>query len=161
MTVMFDLIIAIEVGMIFAMVLFVKRMIQSTDFQQVTHHYFETDADETTEALPVSLNKETVVYEITGPLFFGVAQAFLDVLNELHTDTKVLILKLTHVPYMDATAYQSLVSIKKRCEAEGMILLLAEVSDQPQALLKTKQFCHDSSVIMYPTVTEAMRSRSA
>ena len=161
MTVMFDLIIAIEVGMIFAMVLFVKRMIQSTDFQQVTHHYFETDADETTEALPVSLNKETVVYEITGPLFFGVAQAFLDVLNELHTDTKVLILKLTHVPHMDATAYQSLVSIKKRCEAEGMTLLLAEVSDQPQALLKTKQFCHDSSVIMYPTVTEAMRSRSA
>ena len=60
-----------------------------------------------------------------------------------------------------ATAYQSLVSIKKRCEAEGMTLLLAEVSDQPQALLKTKQFCHDSSVIMYPTVTEAMRSRSA
>lgn len=161
MTVMFDLIIAIEVGMIFAMVLFVKRMIQSTDFQQVTHHYFETDADETTEALPVSLNKETVVYEITGPLFFGVAQAFLNVLNELHTDTKVLILKLTHVPHMDATAYQSLVSIKKRCEAEGMTLLLAEVSDQPQALLKTKQFCHDSSVIMYPTVTEAMRSRSA
>lgn len=161
MTVMFDLIIAIEVGMIFAMVLFVKRMIQSTDFQQVTHHYFETDADETTEALPVSLNKEMVVYEITGPLFFGVAQAFLDVLNELHTDTKVLILKLTHVPHMDATAYQSLVSIKKRCEAEGMTLLLAEVSDQPQALLKTKQFCHDSSVIMYPTVTEAMRSRSA
>lgn len=161
MTVMFDLIIAIEVGMIFAMVLFVKRMIQSTDFQQVSHHYFETDADETTEALPVSLNKETVVYEITGPLFFGVAQAFLDVLNELHTDTKVLILKLTHVPHMDATAYQSLVSIKKRCEAEGMTLLLAEVSDQPQALLKTKQFCHDSSVIMYPTVTEAMRSRSA
>ena len=161
MTVMFDLIIAIEVGMIFAMVLFVKRMIQSTDFQQVTHHYFETDADETTEALPVSLNKEMVVYEITGPLFFGVAQAFLDVLNELHTDTKVLILKLTHVPHMDATAYQSLVSIKKRCEAEGMTLLLAEVSDQPQALLKAKQFCHDSSVIMYPTVTEAMRSRSA
>ena len=161
MTVMFDLIIAIEVGMIFAMVLFVKRMIQSTDFQQVTHHYFETDADETTEALPVSLNKGTVVYEITGPLFFGVAQAFLNVLNELHTDTKVLILKLTHVPHMDATAYQSLVSIKKRCEAEGMTLLLAEVSDQPQALLKTKQFCHDSSVIMYPTVTEAMRSRSA
>ena len=161
MTVMFDLIIAIEVGMIFAMVLFVKRMIQSTDFQQVTHHYFETDADETTEVLPTSLNKGTVVYEITGPLFFGVAQAFLDVLNELHTDTKVLILKLTHVPHMDATAYQSLVSIKKRCEAEGMTLLLAEVSDQPQALLKTKQFCHDSSVIMYPTVTEAMRSRSA
>ena len=161
MTVIFDLIIAIEVGMIFAMVLFVKRMIQSTDFQQVSHHYFETDADETTEALPVSLNKETVVYEITGPLFFGVAQAFLDVLNELHTDTKVLILKLTHVPHMDATAYQSLVSIKKRCEAEGMTLLLAEVSDQPQALLKTKQFCHDSSVIVYPTVTEAMRSRSA
>ncbi|MGM0524289.1 MAG: SulP family inorganic anion transporter [Bacillota bacterium] len=161
MTVMFDLIIAIEVGMIFAMVLFVKRMIQSTDFQQVTHHYFETDADETTETLPTSLNKDTVVYEITGPLFFGVAQAFLDVLNELHTDTKVLILKLTHVPHMDATAYQSLVSIKKRCEAEGMTLLLAEVSDQPQALLKAKQFCHDSSVIMYPTVTEAMRSRSA
>ncbi|GEM01515.1 SulP family inorganic anion transporter [Halolactibacillus halophilus] len=161
MTVMFDLIIAIEVGMIFAMVLFVKRMIQSTDFQQVTHHYFEIDEDETTEALPTSINKETVVYEITGPLFFGVAQAFLDVLNELHTDTKVLILKLTHVPHMDATAYQSLVSIKKRCEKEGMTLLLAEVSDQPRSLLKAKQFCQDSSEVMYPTVSEAMRSRSA
>ncbi|WP_197274725.1 STAS domain-containing protein [Halolactibacillus sp. JCM 19043] len=115
MTVMFDLIIAIEIGMILAMVLFVKRMIESTDFQLITHQYFEEQADESFgEDMPTVMNKNTVVYEITGPLFFGVAQAFLDVLNELHTDTKTLILKLTHVPHMDATAYQSLVSIKKK-----------------------------------------------
>ncbi len=163
MTVTFDLIIAIEIGMILAMVLFVKRMVQSTDFQQVTHHYFETEDDEgvINDKLPTPTNKETIVYDITGPLFFGVAQAFLDVLNELHTDTKVLILKLTHVPHMDATAYQSLVSIKKRCEEEGMTLLLAEVNDQPLALLRTKQFCHDSTVVIYPTVEIAMGQHSA
>lgn len=162
MTVIFDLIIAIEVGMIFAMVLFVKRMIQSADFQQVTHHYFEDEADELiSDAQPTQLNKGTVVYEINGPLFFGVAQAFLDMLNELHTDTKVIILKLTNVPHMDATAYQSLVSIKKRCEEERITLLLAEVNDQPLALLKAKQYCQASSVVIFPTVEAAVSRQIA
>ncbi|GEM05398.1 sodium-independent anion transporter [Halolactibacillus miurensis] len=161
MTVMFDLIIAIEIGMILAMVLFVKRMIESTDFQLITHQYFEEQADESFgEDMPTVMNKNTVVYEITGPLFFGVAQAFLDVLNELHTDTKTLILKLTHVPHMDATAYQSLVSIKKRCEEEGMTLLLAEVKEQPLALLEIKQFCQDASVVIFPTVQAAIDHRA-
>lgn len=161
MTVIFDLIIAIELGMILAMVLFVKRMIESTDFQHVTKRYFDEQDDEDYENDEVKLKeipKDTIIYEVSGPLFFGVAQRFLDVLNELHADTQTLIIKMDNVPHIDATAYQSLLSIKKRCEDERITLILAGVNQQPLSLIRTNDKFNHPAVKVFSSIERALVS---
>ncbi|MBE0451194.1 MAG: STAS domain-containing protein [Clostridia bacterium] len=148
MTVLFDLVIAIEIGMIIAMFLFVKRMSESTQVSNVNHNYFDifTDDSEYDETISfndgthIGLNNKIMVYEITGPLFFGVANTFLEVMNELKANTNVLILKMKNVPNIDATAYNALKRIEKSCRNQDITLLFACVNDQPLKLLEGSGF---------------------
>lgn len=145
MTVVFDLVIAIEIGMVIAMFLFVKRMSESTQISNVNHNYTnifcENDEyDETksfNDGTHIGLKNKIMVYEITGPLFFGMANTFLDIMNEVKNNTNVLVLKMKNVPNMDATAYNALKRIEERCQKKGIVLLFACVNKQPLKLLKT------------------------
>ncbi|WP_034549534.1 SulP family inorganic anion transporter [Carnobacterium funditum] len=150
MTIAFDLVIAIEIGMVIAMFLFVRRMSESTQVSNVNHNYLtifseddEDDYDGTTsfnDGTHIGLNNKIMVYEITGPLFFGAANTFLDIMNEVENNTNVLILKMKNVPNMDATAYNSLKRIEKRCRDQEIILLFACVNEQPLKLLEASGF---------------------
>lgn len=148
MTVAFDLVIAIEIGMVVAMFLFVRRMSESTQVLNVNHNYYnifteDEDYDGTTsfnDGTHIGLRNKIMVYEITGPLFFGAANTFLDVMNEVKNNTNVLILKMKNVPNMDATAYNALKRIEKRCQKKGITLLFACVNEQPLRLLETSGF---------------------
>lgn len=150
MTIVFDLVVAIEIGMVIAMFLFVRRMSESTQVSNVNHNYLnifneddDDDYDGTTsynDGTHIGLNNKIMVYEITGPLFFGAANTFLDVMNEVENNTNVLILKMKNVPNMDATAYNSLKRIEKRCLDQDIILLFACVNEQPLKLLEASGF---------------------
>lgn len=143
MTVVFDLVVAIEIGMVLAMFLFVRRMSESTQYEIVSHHYSSGETFSDTEH--IGLNKRIMVYEIAGPLFFGMANAFMEVQHEVKSHTDVLILKMEAVPMMDATAYQALKRIADRCRHEDVILLLACVNEQPYKVLKTTGYLDKNS----------------
>ena len=148
MTILFDLVIAIEIGMVIAMFLFVRRMSESTEVSNVNHNYLDIfheddDYDDTVsfnDGTHIGLKNKIMVYEISGPLFFGAANTFLDIMNEVKSNTNVLILKMKNVPNMDATAFNSLKSIEKRCRKERITLLFACVNEQPLKLLKVSGF---------------------
>lgn len=148
MTIVFDLVVAIEIGMVIAMFLFVRRMSESTQVLNVNHNYFDIFSEDDyydgtssfNDGTHIGLKNKIMVYEITGPLFFGVANTFLDIMNEVKNNTNVLILKTKNVPNMDATAYNAIEMIEKRCRKQGIILLFAGVNEQPLKLFETSGF---------------------
>jgi len=166
MTVVFDLVVAIEIGMVIAMFLFVRRMSESTQVANVNHNYFNIFKEKDNEydgtasfndKTHIGLRNKIMVYEISGPLFFGVANTFLDIMNEVKNNTNVLILKMKNVPNMDATAYESLKRIEDRCQKKGIKLLFACVNEQPLKLLETSGFFNSvSKDIFYDSVEEAV-----
>jgi SulP family sulfate permease len=153
MTIVFDLVVAIEIGMVIAMFLFVRRMSESTQVSNVNHNYFnifseDDDYDGTTsfnDGTHIGLKNKIMVYEITGPLFFGVANTFLDIMNEVKNNTNVLILKMKNVPNVDATAYNALKRIEKRCLNQGIIVLFACVNEQPLKLFEASGFFENAN----------------
>lgn len=146
-TVIFDLVVAIEIGMVIAMFLFVKRMADSIHISEVNSTSslttLTTEDDEESyqeNDLHKNLKKEVFLYEINGPLFFGAANKFLDVMNEIDRKSSVIILKMKNVPNMDATAFDALKRIQTRCRQKHILLLYAEINEQPMKLLNNTGF---------------------
>lgn len=136
LTVLVDLTVAIEVGMVLAAFLFMRRMAALTNVSQVTGELLdeeETD-DLATPALPAGVE----VYEINGPFFFGAAETFKDTLARVARKPKVLILRMRRVPVVDATGLHALTDVVLRSRGDGTLVLLTEVQPQPlQALGKS------------------------
>ncbi|MDF2588447.1 MAG: sulfate permease, SulP family, partial [Anaerocolumna sp.] len=147
-TILFDLVVAIKIGMVIAMFLFIRRMSDSTRISDVSMNYqeiFNDNSDEdddatTTPNLREHLNSKIFLYEINGPLFFGATNTFLDVMNEINSDSSVIIFKMNSVPHMDATAFNALKRIEKRCREKDILLLYSELNEQPIKLLKNAGF---------------------
>lgn len=147
LTVLFDLVVAIEIGMVIAMFLFVRRMSDNELIQTASHDlgfiFDENEYDETDlrgQELKKHLDSRISVYEISGPFFFGVVNRFLDMLNELKTTTKVIVLNMKNANSMDATALNAMNQLEKRCRARGRIILYAEAKEQPLKLLEKSGF---------------------
>ena len=135
LTVIFDLVVAIEIGMLLAALLFIKRM---SDETSVTGwQYIENDKDADSIDLKV-IPKHVRVYEISGPLFFGVADKILDI--KLKDFTSVLILRMRAVPAVDATAMNQIEALYKKCKAKGVTLILSHVNPQPMETMKKSGF---------------------
>ena len=135
LTVIFDLVVAIEIGMLLAALLFIKRM---SDETSVTGwKYIENDKDADSIDLKV-IPKHVRVYEISGPLFFGVADKILDI--KLKDFTSVLILRMRAVPAVDATAMNQIEALYKKCKANGVTLILSHVNPQPLETMKKSGF---------------------
>lgn len=149
-TVLFDLVIAIEIGMVIAMFLFVKRMSESTQIENSSQYYkdnFEENEDEDEysileqkQNLHENLGSKIVLYEINGPLFFGAANTFIDIMNEIKSNPEIIIFEMKNVPNMDATAFNVLKTIDKKCKEKDILLLYSEVNEQPMKLMKNTGF---------------------
>jgi SulP family sulfate permease len=135
LTVVFDLVVAIIVGIILATVMFMKRM------SDVTDAYGWKEIDENTDDQNIRLKvipEGAMVYEITGPIFFGVSQKIADVIKR--ADKKVLVLRMRSVPAIDATGIHSLETIIKTCKKNGSTLVLSHVNEQPMNVMKKSGF---------------------
>lgn len=130
LTVIFDLVVAIEAGIIIACVLFMKRMSDETDV--VGWKYVEQEYDDTDKLL--KLHKGVRVYEITGPLFFGVAGRIADISTKEFT--KCLVIRMRSVSTIDATAMNALEALYRRCSARGITLVFSHVNKQPMQVMK-------------------------
>ena len=130
LTVIFDLVIAIEVGIVMACVLFMKRMSDETDI--VGWKYVEQEYDDTDKLL--QLHKGVRVYEITGPLFFGVAGRLAEISTKEFT--KCLVIRMRSVSTIDATAMNALEELCRQCHHRGITLIFSHVNKQPMQVMK-------------------------
>ncbi len=135
LTVVFDLVIAIEVGMVLAAMLFMKRM---SDESAVTGWKY-VDAVNDADSLDLKTVPQNVrVYEVSGPMFFGAADKILDI--SFKDYTRCLVLRMRAVPSLDATAMNSLEELHKKCEEKGICLVLSHVNPQPLSVMKKSGF---------------------
>lgn len=127
LTIVFDLVVAIEVGMICACLLFIKRMSEETFVESWTY----TD-DFVDDLRPVS--KGICVYEINGPMFFGAADKLADI--AVSHDTKCLVLRMRSVPAIDATALKAIEEIHDHCDKRGIAVIFSHVNEQPMKIMR-------------------------
>ena len=135
LTVMFDLVVAIEVGMILAAMLFMKRMSEVTEVEGWKYIDDENDPDSITLRV---VPKNTVVYEVSGPLFFGAADKILNI--SLEDDDNILVLRMRSVTALDATAMHSLEELYTKCKKKNITLILSHVNEQPMRTMKKAGF---------------------
>ncbi len=135
LTVIFDLVIAIEVGMVLAAILFMKRMSDVTDVQSWKYIDEENDTDHIDlKVVPAN----TRVYELSGPLFFGVADKIMNIsVDNAHN---CLVLRMRSVNAIDATAMRNLDKIRHACRKKGIHLILSHVNEQPLNVMKKSGF---------------------
>lgn len=140
LTVIFDLVVAIEFGIVLASLLFIKRM---SDVSSVRGWTYINGYDDSTENDPMHIAlkqvpEHTLVYEIDGPMFFGAADNFLDI--SITDDIKVLILRMRSVPAMDITALHALEQVYAKCQESDVTLVLSHVLEQPMHMMEKAGF---------------------
>lgn len=135
LTVVFDLVMAIEFGMLAACVLFMKRM--SDEAEVRGWKYFDDDNDP--DAIDLrSVPQQVRVYEISGPMFFGAADRITEI--TLKDFTKVLVIRMRGVPALDATAMHSLENLLEKCQKSNVELVFSHVNEQPYHTMEKDGF---------------------
>ena len=164
LTVVFDLVVAIEVGMVLSCLLFMKRMsdemgvrswlhVEEVEEQQreaeeasrgakktmsVEEAQLKAAAEEINPAKLRQIPMELAVYELTGPLFFGAADRINQI--EVNEVTRCLILRMRAVPAADSTAMNSMTALCERCKKNGVTLILSHVNEQPMRAMEKAGF---------------------
>lgn len=143
LTVIFDLTIAIEVGLLIACLLFMKRIAESTQIKVIADEIDpndETDAEVHEEHLRIPQGVE--VYEINGPYFFGIANKFEELMAAMEDHPKVRIIRMRRVPFIDSTGIHNLQNLCEMSHREGTHIVLSGVTPNVYSVLEHNGFCH-------------------
>jgi SulP family sulfate permease len=137
LTVIVDLTVAIEIGMVLSAFLFIRRMAEVTNVTMVTREMADSSEEDDAEAAEMArkLPAGVVLYEINGPFFFGAAERFKEVLNRVSGSPRVLVVRLQHVPAIDSTGLHALRELARGRLSGGTKLVLADVHAQPMIAL--------------------------
>lgn len=135
LTVVFDLVVAIETGILLAAVLFMKRM---SDVTAVEGWRYVDEEDDPDSIHLRNVPEHTLVYEISGPMFFAAADKIFKI--SVNDDTKCLILRMRSVNAIDATAMHSLEQLYESYEKKGIQIVLSHVNGQPMAVMQKSGF---------------------
>lgn len=143
LTVVFDLVVAIEVGILMAAILFMKRMSDVAEVQSWRYMEDATDDDLADDEMHENnrmkkVPKHTMVYEINGPMFFGAADKFMNISVDSHV--KAVILRMKSVPAMDVNALHTLNNVLKSCKKRHITVILSHVQEQPLKLMQKAGF---------------------
>jgi sulfate permease, SulP family len=151
LTVLVDLTVAIETGMVLAAFLFMRRMAEVTSVGEITREARD-GSHEQEEALGISgrvghtgvrIPDGVQVYEVNGPFFFGAAERFKDTVARVSKKPKVLIIRLRHVPAIDATAMAALRDVVRRSRKDGTLVMLSDIQGQPLEALSRSTVVED------------------
>ena len=135
LTVVFDLVVAIEIGMIMACVLFMKRMSD----ESVVSGWKYYDPEEDPDGIDLKeIPKHVRIYEISGPMFFGDADRLAGV--HFKDFTKVIIFRMRGVPALDASAMHAMEQLYDRCAAAGVQMVFSHVNEQPMKTMEKSGF---------------------
>lgn len=135
LTVVFDLVIAIEVGIVFAAILFMKRM---SDVTQVEGWKYIDKEDDPDAIELMAVPKNTLVYEMSGPMFFAAADKILKI--SVSEDTNCLIIRMRSVNAIDATAMHNLEQLFQKCKSKKVQLIFSHVNEQPMHVMQKAGF---------------------
>jgi len=161
LTVLIDLTVAIEVGMVLAAFLFMRRMAEVTNISSVTRELADATEGED-EDDPNSVRRRLIpvgveVFEISGPFFFGAAERFKDTIGLIANKAKVLIIRLRDVPAIDSTGLHALRELSRRCAREGTLFLLADVHAQPMfALARSEMLAEIGEKNLFGNLDDAL-----
>lgn len=141
LTVIFDLTVAIEVGLVIACLLFMRRVAETTEISVIT------DEINPNEELDIAVNEESLmvpkgveVYEINGPYFFGIANKFEEQMVQLGDRPKVRIIRMRKVPFIDSTGIHNLTNLCKMSKKERVTIVLSGVNDKVHHVLEKSGF---------------------
>ena len=155
LTVFVDLTVAIEVGVLLAVFLFIRRMVEATQVGYVTDELivnklfgngidtpsldYGNDDEELSD--PNAISRKTIplgveVFEIYGPFFFGAADKFKDTFLQIEKPPKILILRMRHVPVIDATGIRALEDVLEKMKKKGIVAIISGIHDQPLHMLE-------------------------
>ncbi|MBO4866714.1 MAG: STAS domain-containing protein [Ruminococcus sp.] len=166
-TVVFDLVVAIGVGMVMASLLFMKRMADVTE----AHAWVDVDDEDTDpdNILLKKIPKNTRVFEINGPMFFAAADKYSYMLSDENID--VLCIRMRNVPAIDAAGVEALVGIVKRCEKNNVKVIFSHANEQPMHamekaglvdMLGKENFCNhiDTALLRAEAIENSLRNAS-
>jgi SulP family sulfate permease len=149
LTVFVDLTVAVQVGIVVASLLFMRRMSEVTEIEGVARELRDEDEDtgEITQSRRgrrfvggLEIPPGVEVYEVNGPFFFGAADKLKDVMTEIDRPPKAFILRMRNVPAIDATGMHALEQMAKKCRHQGTTLILCEIRPQPlRAIVRARK----------------------
>lgn len=137
LTVFFDLVVAIEIGVVLAALLFMKRMAETADVKAWKYAQ-EPDVTPGEAEKLRDVPRSIRVYEISGPLFFAAADQILHIHSKQYT--KVIVIRMRSVPAIDASAMRSLRELVKRAKKKGITIVFSHVNEQPMSVMKKDGF---------------------
>lgn len=141
LTVIFDLTIAIEVGMVIACILFITRVMETTKISVITDEINPNDeSDINLHEENLTIPKGVEVYEINGPYFFGIATQFEETMSQLGDRPKVRIIRMRKVPFIDSTGIHNLTNMCKLSQREKITIILSGVNDKVHKTLEDADF---------------------
>lgn len=140
LTVIFDLTVAIFVGMVMAMVLFMRRMAEVTNISVATNKLDLSDEGEIHHDEVLDIPTGVEVYEIDGPFFFGVANKFSDVMKNMRSKASVRVIRMRKVPFMDLTGIHNLENLVRSSKAESIQVILSGVNEKVRDALLNANF---------------------
>ena len=140
LTVVFDLTIAIEVGLVLAIILFMRRVMESTSIN-VVRDQLEVHHDGERHDQEISIPKGVEVYEIEGPFFFGIANKFDEAMRRVGGSSKIRIVRMRKVSFIDSTGIHNLEIFIRSTQKEGRVVILSGVGEEVRATLEKAGTC--------------------
>src|SRR5574344_2162709 len=141
LTVIFDLTVAIEVGLVIACVLFMRRVMETTEISVIKDEIDpNNDTDATLNEESLTIPKGVEVYEINGPYFFGIATRFEETMAQLGDRPKVRIIRMRKVPFIDSTGIHNLTNLCRMSKRENIHIILSGVNEKVHNVLEKSGF---------------------
>jgi SulP family sulfate permease len=138
LTIFLDLVVAIGVGVVLSSFLFMRKMADITEVKYILDDDEDKDANEFIEN--VKMPEHISIYEISGSFFFGAANKFVSAMKDMGVPPRILIVKMSKVPFMDATAYHSLKILYDFCRKNHTKVIILKIQEQPLNVLKKYGF---------------------
>jgi SulP family sulfate permease len=157
LTVIVDLSVAIEVGMVLAALLFMHRMATVTNVSVITREVEDGETSLSSELINADIPADMQIYEINGPFFFGAAETFTQTIASVGSFPRVLIVRMRNVPALDATGIKALEDIYKRVRQTKGRFIISEIHSQPYLALEGSGFlARLGEENLAPTLAEAI-----
>jgi SulP family sulfate permease len=137
LTVLFDLTLAIEIGMVLAVFLFMRKMIKISNVSSFLNEGEYANGKDENSINKYNIPADVEVFELSGPMFFGAAYKFKDAIKVIEKKPKVLIVRIRHVPIIDATGLHTIKDVLRMCRHDKIQLIISEI--QPIVLEEFKK----------------------
>lgn len=160
LTVLIDLTVAVQVGVLMSAVVFLKRMTDRTTVeicQNIVTESEQEETDDSTVLLRHDIPSDVVVFEIKGPFFYSVADLLDEALIRTEITPRVFILRIKHAPIIDATGINAIKKFGQKCSKKGITFLIADVDSEKEALFKKSSL--ENSVgedHLFPSIDSAL-----